>query len=133
MHRYDLSTSLNIYFGFILYLQWVILALWKMSDYRASHGDDYSSFTVCLRSLCAQVDAKALASYSQNSATAIYNLVSAQWDDTCGGGGMYNIASLDHRSGSKSSSLVVIRENVQERDHKRTVSLHIRSGLYQDS
>jgi len=46
--------------------QWVILALWKMSDYRASQGDDYSSF--------------------MNSATEIYNLVAAQWDGTCGGG-----------------------------------------------
>ncbi|KIM78166.1 glycoside hydrolase family 76 protein [Piloderma croceum F 1598] len=47
--------------------QWVILALWKMADYKATHGEDYSSFT--------------------DSATAIYDIVAAQWDNICGGGG----------------------------------------------
>lgn len=46
--------------------QWVILFYYKVSDYLKSHGEDYSNF--------------------MGSAAAIYDYVSAQWDDTCGGG-----------------------------------------------
>ncbi|KAF8550204.1 Six-hairpin glycosidase [Imleria badia] len=48
--------------------QWVILALWKIRDYKASRGEDYSQY--------------------MSSSLAIYDMVAAQWDDTtCGGGG----------------------------------------------
>ncbi|KAF8556147.1 glycoside hydrolase family 76 protein [Imleria badia] len=46
--------------------QWVMLALWKISDYKASRGKDYSQY--------------------MSSSLAIYDMVAAQWDNTCGGG-----------------------------------------------
>ncbi|KAF7973259.1 hypothetical protein HWV62_15685 [Athelia sp. TMB] len=46
--------------------QWVMLALWKIADYRSAHGESTSDF--------------------ESSAATIYDLVSAQWDGTCGGG-----------------------------------------------
>jgi predicted alpha-1,6-mannanase (GH76 family) len=46
--------------------QWVILAFWKIADYKNAHGEDASAY--------------------MNSARAIYNLITEQWDDTCGGG-----------------------------------------------
>ncbi|KAN0090859.1 glycoside hydrolase [Tylopilus felleus] len=47
--------------------QWVILALWKISDYKASLGQDYSQY--------------------MKSSLAIYDMVAAEWDnDVCGGG-----------------------------------------------
>ncbi|VDB93551.1 unnamed protein product [Peniophora sp. CBMAI 1063] len=46
--------------------QWIILALWKIADYRAAHGQDTTPF--------------------MNAAGQIYDLVAGQWDDTCGGG-----------------------------------------------
>ncbi|KAG8213667.1 glycoside hydrolase family 76 protein [Butyriboletus roseoflavus] len=46
--------------------QWVILALWKISDYKASRGESYSQY--------------------MSSSLTIYDMVAAQWDDTCNGG-----------------------------------------------
>ncbi|KAI0028458.1 Six-hairpin glycosidase [Vararia minispora EC-137] len=46
--------------------QWIILALWKVADYRAAHGQDITPF--------------------MNAASQLYNIVAGQWDDTCGGG-----------------------------------------------
>ncbi|KAH0827484.1 glycoside hydrolase family 76 protein [Lanmaoa asiatica] len=46
--------------------QWVILALWKISDYKADRGKSNSKY--------------------MSSSLAIYDMVAAQWDDTCGGG-----------------------------------------------
>ncbi|KZV72256.1 glycoside hydrolase family 76 protein [Peniophora sp. CONT] len=46
--------------------QWIILALWKIADYRSAHGQDITPF--------------------MNAASTLYNLVAAQWDTTCGGG-----------------------------------------------
>ncbi|KAI9572201.1 glycoside hydrolase family 76 protein [Boletus coccyginus] len=46
--------------------QWVILALWKIVDYKASRGLDTKSY--------------------MSSSLAIYDMVAAGWDGTCGGG-----------------------------------------------
>lgn len=46
--------------------QWVILALWKIADYKQAHGQDASPYL--------------------NSARTIYNYIAQQWDSTCGGG-----------------------------------------------
>lgn len=47
--------------------QWVILALWKIADYKSARGLDGGPFT--------------------RSAAAIYSIIEAQWDTgTCGGG-----------------------------------------------
>ncbi|KAF8556149.1 glycoside hydrolase family 76 protein [Imleria badia] len=60
-------TNWNLFFGGSYDdAQWVILALWKIGDYKASRGEDYSQY--------------------MSSSLAIYAMVAAQWDDTCGGG-----------------------------------------------
>ncbi|OJA14026.1 hypothetical protein AZE42_07405 [Rhizopogon vesiculosus] len=46
--------------------QWVILALWKIADYKTARSRDGSAYI--------------------SSATKIYDMVAGQWDDTCGGG-----------------------------------------------
>ncbi|KDR66517.1 hypothetical protein GALMADRAFT_80600 [Galerina marginata CBS 339.88] len=47
--------------------QWLILALWKIADYKAARGLSNSAYI--------------------NSGIAIYNIIVGQWDGTCGGGG----------------------------------------------
>jgi len=47
--------------------QWIILALWKIADYKGSQGQDGSAYT--------------------NAAATIYDIIAGQWDDSCGGGG----------------------------------------------
>ncbi|EEB89272.1 hypothetical protein MPER_12646, partial [Moniliophthora perniciosa FA553] len=46
---------------------WIVLALWKMADYKAARGLSNSAFL--------------------SSADKIYNIIAGQWDDHCGGGG----------------------------------------------
>ncbi|KAE9411554.1 glycoside hydrolase family 76 protein [Gymnopus androsaceus JB14] len=53
--------------------QWVILALWKMADYKSARG--LSNVDLYL-----------------NAAATIYDLIAAQWDDTCGGGVWWSTA-----------------------------------------
>ncbi|KII92374.1 glycoside hydrolase family 76 protein [Plicaturopsis crispa FD-325 SS-3] len=53
--------------------QWIILALWKMGDYKLSRGQDNSKFV--------------------NAASTIYNTIAGQWDTgTCGGGVWWSTA-----------------------------------------
>ncbi|KAG2126318.1 glycoside hydrolase family 76 protein [Suillus clintonianus] len=53
--------------------QWVILALWKIADYKSARGQDSSAYI--------------------SSAAKIYDIVAREWDDTCGGGVWW---STDH-------------------------------------
>ncbi|EPQ57053.1 Six-hairpin glycosidase [Gloeophyllum trabeum ATCC 11539] len=47
--------------------QWIILALWKVADYKAAKGQDGSAYV--------------------SSAGTIYDIIAGEWDDgTCGGG-----------------------------------------------
>jgi len=46
--------------------QWVILALWKIADYKGARGENNSAYT--------------------SSAAKIYDIIAGQWDETCGGG-----------------------------------------------
>ncbi|EIW77929.1 glycoside hydrolase family 76 protein [Coniophora puteana RWD-64-598 SS2] len=52
--------------------QWVILALWKIGDYKTARGQDASAYT--------------------SSASKIYDIIAGQWDDTCGGGVWWSTA-----------------------------------------
>ncbi|TFY60411.1 hypothetical protein EVG20_g7426 [Dentipellis fragilis] len=52
--------------------QWVILALWKIADYRAAHGQSITAF--------------------MNAAGQIYDFIAGQWDNTCGGGVWWSTA-----------------------------------------
>ncbi|KAH7923716.1 glycoside hydrolase family 76 protein [Leucogyrophana mollusca] len=52
--------------------QWVILALWKIADYKAARGLDNSAY--------------------MSSAAKIYDIIAGQWDDTCGGGVWWSTA-----------------------------------------
>ncbi|KAJ7497280.1 glycoside hydrolase family 76 protein [Mycena latifolia] len=45
---------------------WVVLALWKIADYKKARGLDASAYL--------------------NSALTIYNIIVGEWDGTCGGG-----------------------------------------------
>ncbi|EIW75981.1 glycoside hydrolase family 76 protein [Coniophora puteana RWD-64-598 SS2] len=56
--------------------QWAILSLWRMADYESGHGQDNTPYL--------------------NAASTIYDLVSEQWDDYCGGGGRRRQMSLVH-------------------------------------
>jgi len=49
--------------------QWCILALWKIADYKVSRHQDSSAYS--------------------NAASAIYDIISKQWDDTTCGGGVW--------------------------------------------
>lgn len=46
--------------------QWIILALWKIADYKSARGQDSSAYI--------------------SSAAKIYDMIAREWDDTCGGG-----------------------------------------------
>ncbi|KAI0316793.1 Six-hairpin glycosidase [Amylostereum chailletii] len=46
--------------------QWIILALWKIADYRAAHQQSIDAF--------------------MNAAGTIYDIIAAEYDNTCGGG-----------------------------------------------
>jgi len=48
---------------------WIVLALWKIADYKASRGKDNSAYL--------------------NSASKIYDIISGQWDDAICGGGVW--------------------------------------------
>ena len=52
--------------------QWIILALWKVADYKSSKGQDASAYN--------------------NAAANIYDIIAGQWDDTCGGGVWWSTA-----------------------------------------
>ncbi|KIJ38399.1 glycoside hydrolase family 76 protein, partial [Sphaerobolus stellatus SS14] len=58
--------------------QWVILSFWKMADYRASKGEDISAL--------------------MGSAAAIYDYVSAEWDETVCGGGVWWSGARDYKN-----------------------------------
>ncbi|KAJ7837127.1 Six-hairpin glycosidase-like protein [Mycena leptocephala] len=45
---------------------WIVLALWKIADYKRARGLDASTYL--------------------NSALTVYNIIAGQWDTTCGGG-----------------------------------------------
>ncbi|EPQ57052.1 Six-hairpin glycosidase [Gloeophyllum trabeum ATCC 11539] len=49
--------------------QWLILALWKIADYKNARGQDASAYL--------------------SSAAKVYDIVAAQWDDTVCGGGVW--------------------------------------------
>ncbi|KAK7045586.1 hypothetical protein VNI00_007418 [Paramarasmius palmivorus] len=51
---------------------WIVLALWKMADYKAARGRSNSAFL--------------------SSADKIYNIIAGQWDDHCGGGVWWSTA-----------------------------------------
>ncbi|KNZ80518.1 Mannan endo-1,6-alpha-mannosidase DCW1, partial [Termitomyces sp. J132] len=51
---------------------WIVLALWKIADYKNSRGQDSSAYV--------------------DSASKIYNIIATQWDDTCGGGVWWSTA-----------------------------------------
>ncbi|KAG1870199.1 glycoside hydrolase family 76 protein, partial [Suillus subalutaceus] len=53
--------------------QWIILALWKIADYKSARGQDSSAY--------------------MSSAAKIYDMIAREWDDTCGGGVWW---STDH-------------------------------------
>ncbi|KAG0704538.1 hypothetical protein DFH29DRAFT_374721 [Suillus ampliporus] len=53
--------------------QWIILALWKIADYKSARGQDSSAYL--------------------SSAAKIYDIVAREWDDTCRGGVWW---STDH-------------------------------------
>ncbi|KAG1751508.1 glycoside hydrolase family 76 protein, partial [Suillus paluster] len=53
--------------------QWIILALWKIADYKSARGQDNSAYL--------------------SSAAKIYDMVAGEWDNTCGGGVWW---STDH-------------------------------------
>ncbi|KAG1766937.1 glycoside hydrolase family 76 protein [Suillus occidentalis] len=46
--------------------QWIILALWKIADYKSARRQDNSAYI--------------------SSAAKIYDMIAREWDDTCGGG-----------------------------------------------
>lgn len=52
--------------------QWIILALWKIADYRAAHSQSIDAF--------------------MSAAGTIYNFIAGQWDNTCGGGVWWSTA-----------------------------------------
>ncbi|KAF8893377.1 hypothetical protein BD779DRAFT_1467740 [Infundibulicybe gibba] len=45
---------------------WIVLALWKIADYKGARGLSNTAYL--------------------NSASTIYNIIAGQWDNTCGGG-----------------------------------------------
>jgi len=51
---------------------WIVLALWKIADYKGSRGKDNSAYL--------------------NAASKIYDIIAAQWDGTCGGGVWWSTA-----------------------------------------
>ncbi|KAG6917833.1 hypothetical protein DXG01_000893 [Tephrocybe rancida] len=51
---------------------WIVLALWKIADYKGSRGQDNSAYL--------------------SSATKVYNIIAAQWDSQCGGGVWWSTA-----------------------------------------
>ncbi|EPQ57054.1 Six-hairpin glycosidase [Gloeophyllum trabeum ATCC 11539] len=46
--------------------QWIMLAMWRIADYKAARGEDASPYN--------------------NAAAQIYDIIATQWDDVCGGG-----------------------------------------------
>ncbi|KAJ6499317.1 glycoside hydrolase family 76 protein [Mycena sanguinolenta] len=52
--------------------QWVIMALWKIADYKIARGLDATAY--------------------QNSALTIYKIIEGQWDNVCGGGVWWSTA-----------------------------------------
>ncbi|KAJ7066360.1 glycoside hydrolase family 76 protein [Mycena amicta] len=53
--------------------QWIILALWKIADYKAARGQDNSAYL--------------------ESALTLYSMVEGAWDNTCGGGVWWSSAN----------------------------------------
>ncbi|KAF5386228.1 hypothetical protein D9615_002518 [Tricholomella constricta] len=51
---------------------WIVLALWKIADYKGSRGKDNSAYI--------------------NAASKIYDIIAGQWDSTCGGGVWWSTA-----------------------------------------
>ncbi|TFK44668.1 glycoside hydrolase family 76 protein [Crucibulum laeve] len=51
---------------------WIVLALWKIADYKANRGQNNAAYL--------------------NSASKIYDIISGQWDNTCGGGVWWSTA-----------------------------------------
>ncbi|KAG6812607.1 hypothetical protein H0H92_001958 [Tricholoma furcatifolium] len=51
---------------------WIVLALWKIADYKTSRSLDASAYL--------------------SSASTIYDMIAGQWDDTCGGGVWWSTA-----------------------------------------
>ncbi|KIK67462.1 glycoside hydrolase family 76 protein [Collybiopsis luxurians FD-317 M1] len=51
---------------------WIVIALWKIADYKGARGLSNSAYL--------------------NAAATIYNIIEGQWDDTCGGGGAWSTA-----------------------------------------
>ncbi|KAJ7825938.1 glycoside hydrolase family 76 protein [Mycena leptocephala] len=51
---------------------WIVLALWKIADYKRARGLNASAYL--------------------NSALTVYNIIAGQWDTTCGGGVWWSTA-----------------------------------------
>ncbi|KAJ6593883.1 glycoside hydrolase family 76 protein [Mycena capillaripes] len=51
---------------------WIVMALWKIADYKIARGLDASAYL--------------------NSALTVYNIIAGQWDNTCGGGVWWSTA-----------------------------------------
>jgi len=51
---------------------WIVLALWKIADYKGARGQDASPYL--------------------NAASKIYDIIAGQWDGTCGGGVWWSTA-----------------------------------------
>jgi len=51
---------------------WVVMALWKIADYKSARGLDATAYL--------------------NSALTIYNIIAGQWDSVCGGGVWWSTA-----------------------------------------
>jgi hypothetical protein len=73
--------------------QWVVLALWKMSDYKKIRGEANVDTFLVTRNF--RVGTSGLIA-SQISAGQLYDKIAANWDDTCGGGGTLHILSYSH-------------------------------------
>nr|GAT56992.1 six-hairpin glycosidase [Mycena chlorophos] len=86
--EYDLGISLwsDILGGSWDDAQWMILALWKIADYKAARGDSNAAYL--------------------QSALTIYSLVEAAWDNTCGGGVWWS--SADNYKNSVTNELFLL-------------------------
>jgi len=51
---------------------WIVLALWKIADYKGARGQDTTPYL--------------------NAASKIYDIIAGQWDNTCGGGVWWSTA-----------------------------------------
>ncbi|KAF7315755.1 Six-hairpin glycosidase [Mycena indigotica] len=80
--------------------QWMIMALWKVADYKRARGLDASAY--------------------YTSAQSLYNLVQGAWDNTCGGGLWWSGAS-DYKNCEVYAMLSLVITYLSRSNHQRTV------------